>query len=336
MGDPVLVPTPAQLADDLVVAMQHFWEAVGEFEAHELETAAIAPGWTPKAVVAHVAFWDDYQRKRIEAALAGTSREGYARPATANDARAAADAARSWDEVVEAAVAARAQLVTLARGLRSDALAATYAEGDRQFSVLGQLQHMARHTRQHAAELHAYCGSPARWTRAGMRAMMEEQHANLLDACAGLDEATMLATPVCGGWSIRDVLAHVASLNEYCAILITHWPEPDPATIREWEWQPGDTIATQNERLMVPRRAMTLIEIYDALSTYHRRMLTAFDRFSEAELASVGATWGEPGPLGCFFYEIYVHEAEHAAQIWAYRAGVMDEEAANDRSDDAL
>ena len=62
--------------------------------------------------------------------------------------------------------------------------------------------------------------------------MMEEQHANLLDACAGLDEATMLATPVCGVWSIRDVLAHVASWNEYCAALIAQWPKPDPATIR--------------------------------------------------------------------------------------------------------
>ena len=79
---------------------------------------------------------------------------------------------------------------------------------------------------------------------------------------------------------------------------------------------------TENERLLASRQAMTLIEIYDALSTYHRRMLSAFDRFSDAELASTGVTWDEPEPLACFYYEVYAHEAEHAAQIWAYRAGV--------------
>ncbi len=336
MGEVVRMATPDQLAADLTAAMDHLWEEIAELEPHEWETAQVAPGWTPKAVLAHVAFWDDYDRRRMEAALAGMSRGAFARPAADNDARAARDADRPWDEVVAAATAARAALVTFARELPPAALAATYAEGDRQFSVLAQLQHLARHTAEHAASLHAYCGSLARWTRAGLRAMMEEQHANLLDACAGLDEATMLATAVCGVWSIRDVLAHVASWNELCARLVVQWPEPDPATIREWAWQPGDTMAAMNDRLMAARRDLTLIEVYDALSTYHRRILSAYDRTADVDLESVGATWGAPGPLGCFLYEVYVHEAEHAAQIWAYRAGLMDAEAGKDRSDDAL
>ena len=144
------VPTPTQLADDLVAAMQQFWEAVGELEPDEYERAELTPGWTPKAMVAHVAFWDDYQRRRIEAALAGTSRTGFPRPETDNDTRAAAES-RAWDEVVEAAVTAREQLVALARSLDPDVLTMTYPEGDREFSVLAQLQHMAHHARDHAA-----------------------------------------------------------------------------------------------------------------------------------------------------------------------------------------
>ena len=322
MTPSVSSPTPDQLADALERSMRLLWETVALLEPDELESARLPGGWTPKALVAHIAFWDDYQTRRMAAAYRGESATaGFARPATDNDARAAEDEARPWEEVAAAAQAARANLVAFARSLPPEALARDYPEGDQTLSLLERLQHMARHVRSHCRELQLYCGSMQRWTRPALRDLMAEQHTNLMDSIGGLTEATMVSAQVCGVWTIRDVLAHVLSWNEYCAHLLAQWPPPDPATVAEWAWRDGDTMDTVNERLLAARAHLSLIDIADGLSTYHRKIMTAFDRFSDAQLNEEGQTWDGVGPLSCFFFEIYAHEAEHAAQIWAYRAG---------------
>jgi hypothetical protein len=264
----------------------------------------------------------------MEAALAGTSQaEGFARPLTDNDARAVEDAARPWMEIEQAAQMARQRLVEFARALSPDALAQEYQEGEKPFSILNQLQHMARHIRMHRRELQSYCGSLARWGRAEMRKMMVEQHDNFMDGMAGLTEATMTSAQVCGTWTIRDVYAHVLSWNEYCAKLLRQWPEPNPETVAEWEWHEGDTMDSVNARFLAARADLTMIEIADGLTTEFRRMMRVFERASDETLCSEGMTWGGPGVMSNFFYEIFVHEAEHAAQIWAFRAGIFEAEA---------
>lgn len=315
------IPTPAHIADDLEFAMQILWEVIAQFEPEELESAPILEGWTPKAVVAHIAFWDDFQTRRMAAALAGDlAQTGFARPTLDNDGRALADMARPWTEIAAEAHAARERLVEFARSLPPEALGRDLVDGDRTLLLLAQLQSMVRHVHEHRRALARYCGSLARWSRPKLRALMEAQNTNLMNSIAGLTEATMLATPVCGVWSIRDVLAHVLSWNEYGVRLITGWPQPDPASISEWAWQPGDTMDSMNDRLMAARAHLNIIEIADGLATCHRKIMTAFDRFSDADLESEGYTWGRPGVLSSLFYELYLHEAEHAAQIWAYRA----------------
>jgi hypothetical protein len=341
MGDAQPIPTPAQLADELEYSGYLFWETLAEMEPEEIEDRPLGSGadgstWSAKALVAHLAFWDDYQWRRMEAALAGTSQAaGFARPLTDNDARALEDAGRPWAGVEQAAKRARQRLVEFARNLSPDVLAQEYREGENPFSVLKQLQHMVRHVRNHRREVQAYCGSLDRWGRAGMRKMMAEQHDNFMNGMAGLTEETMLTTQVCGVWTIRDVFAHVLSWNEYCSKLLRQWPEPDPETIQEWAWQEGDTMASMNDRFMAARTHLTMIEIADGLTTEYRRMMRVFDRASDADLRSEGLTWGGPGVMSTFFYEIFVHEAEHAAQIWAYRAGLSEAEAPLNWSDDS-
>lgn len=329
-------PTPEQLADELAYSGRLFWETLAEVEPEEIESAKLGSGWNVKALVAHVAFWDEYQRLRMEAALAGRSQAGgFARPLTDNDVRALEDATRPWDEILQAAQTARRQLVEFAATVPVAALDREFQEGEQPFSILRQLQHMSRHIRQHRREIQAFCGSLERWGRVGMRRMMVEQHDNFMNSMAGLDEATMVSTQVCGAWTIRDVFAHVLSWNEYCSILLRQWPDPDPEEIVEWTWLPDDTMDSVNDRFMAARAHLTMIEIADGLTTEYRRMMRVFDRVSDTDLCSEGLTWGGPGVMSNFFYEIFVHEAEHAAQVWAFRAGLTAEEAMRNRSNDS-
>ena len=205
-------PTPAHLARQLERSFAGMLATLALLEPAEIEAARLENGWTPQAVVAHVAFWDEVQLRRMQDALAGRSATtGFVRPPESNDERAAADDGRSLDAVMAAAHSARRALVEFAASLTPAMLAQGYAEGDNTLLLVERLTHMTNHTRNHARDIGAYCGSMRRWRRDGLRAFLVQQHANLLDSIAGLDEATILSTHVCGFWSIRDVLAHVLS-----------------------------------------------------------------------------------------------------------------------------
>jgi uncharacterized damage-inducible protein DinB len=309
------------LADQLQAAYNHLWRTLDLLDTDEVETGRMENGWTPKALLAHVAFWDDYQRQRMEAALRGDSAQhGFIRPPTDNDERALLDDGRTWDEIIVAADMARQQLIDFARTLDPKVLAQEYPEGERTLSVQKLLEHMVRHTQLHAQEVYLYAGSMNRWSRTALRTFIIHQHNNLMNGISGLTEATLLTTQVCGVWSMRDVLAHVLTWNEFEYTLLTGWPAVAPEAIEAWRGE-GDEDAL-NARLLAERAQLHMIDLCDGLMTYHRRILRAFDRASEEQLRSSGDYgWGEQGSLSGLFYSFALHEAEHAADLWRFRAG---------------
>lgn len=308
-----------QLADQLQATYDQIWRILALFDGTEVETSRLENNWTPKAVLAHVAFWDERQRQRMEAAISGASaKNGVVFPTQDNDERATLDATRPWEEVVTAADNARQQLIAFARSLDPDSLAQSYPEGERTLSVQKLLEHMARHTQLHSNELYCYAGSMHRWSRADLRAFVLRQHTNLMDGISGLTEETMLVTAVCGFWSIRDVLTHVLAWNEFEYVLLNGWPQTEPTKLAAWHHD-GGTDAL-NAQLLATRASLNMIDICDGLMTYHRRLLRAFDRASDEQLRSNGDYgWGDQGSLSGLFYSFALHEAEHAAEIWHFR-----------------
>lgn len=310
--------SPAALADALARSFDGLRHVLSLLRPAERDAPGLDGGWSAKVQLAHVAFWDDFQLRRMQAALAGESRQGFPRPEHDNDDQARADAQRDWDEVMAAAVDARRRMVDFARDLDPAVLAQEFPEGERMFSVGGQLRHMVRHVRGHTRPIMRYCGSMQRWqTKANLRAYLAENHARLRAGAERLPDAILHSVPVCGVWTIRDVLAHVLSWNEHADHLITHWPVPPAELVAEWPLElPMDAI---NERLMAARTHLRLAEIEAGLAHYHTRFLDAFDRASDADLSSVGQTWMGEEALSLQFFEVATHEAEHAAQLWAYR-----------------
>lgn len=310
-----------QLADQLQTAYDHLWQMLDLLDPAEVETARLETNWTPKALLAHVAFWDERQRQRMEAAIHGDSaQQGSVYPALDNDERAAQDAARPWVEVVAAADEARQRLIAFARLLDPVALAREYPEGERTLSPGKLLNHMVRHTQLHSQEIYRYAGSMQRWSRPALRAFLVRQHSNLMDGISGLTEATLLSTQVCGLWSMRDVLTHVLSWNEFAYVLVEGWPKATAEKLTPWRID-GDGDAL-NAHLLAERSHLTMIDICDGLMTYHRRLLRAFDRASDEQLRSLGDHgWGDEGSLSALFYSFALHEAQHAADLWRYRTG---------------
>lgn len=309
------------IADRLQTAYDRLWENLNLLDAQEIESSRLPGGWTPKALLAHVAFWDEYQRRRMEAALQGSSAQtGFALPPTDNDARAQADVDRPWEEVVAAADQARQALIAFAGSLDQTALAQEYPEGTSTLSLANLLEQMVRHPQSHASEVATYAGSMDRWSRPALRTFLFRQHNNLMDGISRLTEETILTTQVCGTWSIRDVLAHVLSWNEFTYLVISGWPTVAPEKIAAW--QGDDGIDAINGRLLAERANLHMIDICDGLMTYHRRILRAFDRASDEQLRSMSAhSWRKESSLSAFFYRAALHEARHAEDIWRFRAG---------------
>ena len=313
--------TGPEYAAKLEESYRGIWKALGFFDPTELEQADLRDGWTPKALLAHVAFWDDFQTRRMVAARSGASAvTGVAWPDLDNDQRLAIDRERDWDEVAAEADAARQRMIDFARELDDAELAALYPEGERDLSLDKLLRHMVRHTREHTGDLYDYAGSLRRWSRADLQAFLERQHKNFMDGIGGLSEEEMLTVPVCGVWTARDVLAHVLSWNEYAYMLLKHWPAPDPESLAPWAWEKGETIDQINDRLLARKANLDPIALCDGLITVHRRMMKLFDGYEDETLNSLGQGWfGRPERMTTLYFQVYAHETEHALDLWTYQ-----------------
>ncbi len=314
--------TPEMLAAQLRESYAGLLYTLALLEQEEIEHGRMANDWTPKALVAHVAFWDGVQTQRMRAALAGISSDtGFARPSPTNDDRAAADAARPLDAILADADAAREELARFAAGLSHEQLANPLPEGDTTLVLRERIEHMIRHTRTHHQELWAYCGSMHRWTRPRLRAFLVQQEENLMASIGGLSEAVLTTAPVEGDWTIRDILVHILAWREYEYLVVKHWPAVDPGVIAAWRAE--SDVDVLNAGLRQARSALNMIDIADGLTTYHRRLMKLFDQATDADLASAGDHgWGDMGELSAFFYGLAHHEMEHAAKIWEFRVGV--------------
>lgn len=311
--------TPEMLAAQLRESYAGLLYTLALLEPEEIEHGRMANDWTPKALIAHVAFWDAVQTQRMQTALNGISAAtGFARPSSTNDDRAAADAARPFDAILADADAAREGLARFAAGLSHEQLANPLPEGDTSLVLRERIEHMIRHTRTHHRELWAYCGSMQRWTRPRLRAFLVQQEENLMASIGGLSEAMLTTAPVEGDWTIRDTLVHILAWREYEYLVVKHWPAVDPGAISAWRAE--SDVDVLNTGLSQARSALNMIDIADGLTTYHRRLMKFFDQATDADLASTGDHgWGDMGELSAFFYGLAHHEMEHAAVIWEYR-----------------
>lgn len=312
--------TPQEIADQLQASYDSLCRTIGLLEVTEIETGQIEQGWTPKALMAHITFWDEYQTARMQAALLGTSAQtGFRRPELSNDERIVLDNARPWNMVWANADHARRDMIDFAHTLNAEQLAAAYPEGDGLLSLAKLLEHMVRHTRLHTQDLYRYCGSMTRWSRSELRMFLVEQHRNLMDGIGGLPESTILSAKVNDGWFIRDLLVHVLSWNEYIYLVLKQWPHADHESLTPWLG--GSGVNEMNANLLAERSRLNMIDICDGLMTYHRRILSHFDQATDEQLRGLGDYgWGEEGTLSSFFYGCALHEAEHAEDIWHYRA----------------
>lgn len=307
-----------QLVERLERSYEEFRRTLTLLEEEEYARPCLANGWTPAATVAHVAFWDDYQRRRMEAALRGGGPIGSRQES--NDQRAANEY-RSWDVVVAEADAARAKLIEFAGMLTEEQLEADYGEGQDRGPLLARvLRHMPRHVEEHKDEVKDYCLSLERWGREGFLAFYRRQFDNFLNAIGGLTEQDCIAVAISGEWSVRELLAHVLVWDEYVWEVIKRWPEIDQSRLDHWS-DPTDDVGALNARMLDAKADLSMIDLLDGLATFHRRIVGRCRRLSvDALEKKVEYGWEGAYNVTGLLHTMAAHTAEHAAEIYAARA----------------
>lgn len=149
--------------------------------------------------------------------------------------------------------------------------------------------------------------------------ILERGHQAVIKAADGLPHADWEAGGVCGAWSVKEVIAHLAGyehvLAEGLGLFSSEAVTPHLDEYRsQWPTYNDDKVAERRDR----RPAEVWAEYRDA----HAHAVAALDAISAAKLREVGTVpWYDPqGSIDDFVVRLgFGHKREHAAQIAVYR-----------------
>lgn len=155
----------------------------------------------------------------------------------------------------------------------------------------------------------------------GKTALLERTRAAraALDALlATLDDRQMHEPAFDGGWSVKDLLAHIANWEELCISWIEGGERGDtpdrPAAISD------DEAAAINERVYREHRDRPLNDVRAASRASYERMIATIERLDEAALSDGSRfPWTGGRPVSLFIrWNADAHYAEHREQIGAW------------------
>ena len=140
----------------------------------------------------------------------------------------------------------------------------------------------------------------------------------------GLTEAQMLAPNVCGWWSVKDILAHLASFEWLLVEVFQTCVEPGPTpTLDQHNSLTGDAFNAMQVGLRKEKSPAEVLAEYDQAYEQGMRLLP---RIPATQLRQAGTIpwYGMEYSLEDFVvYQYYGHKREHCAQIAAFRDDLM-------------
>ncbi len=136
----------------------------------------------------------------------------------------------------------------------------------------------------------------------------------------GLSEEQCLAPNVCGVWSVKDIIAHLASFEWVLGDVLAACVEPvtTPA-LDEYTSMDGDAY---NARQVGMRKAKSMAEVVQDYDAGYGKVMSILPRLSEHDLRQPGSLpwYGDQYAIDdLIVYQYYGHKREHCAQIAVYR-----------------
>jgi len=148
-----------------------------------------------------------------------------------------------------------------------------------------------------------------------MLTKLDESRRALHQAIQGLSEEEMTQVQVEGVWTIKDVLGHITSWEEFCLKPLQRYADGAPfeATVIE------DYLAL-NEELAARKQDTPLDVILDELDAIRQELMATASKLSAEQWEQrVIFPWGDEGAVAEMLDELYQHELEHVHAIQQWR-----------------
>lgn len=145
-------------------------------------------------------------------------------------------------------------------------------------------------------------------------------HKTVQDSLGGLDEGQMVTSGVCGVWSVKDIMAHLASYEKLLVDILNSLIDdvPTPTLQRMLEYGPYGF----NDVEVGEREGLSLA---DVLAEYHDTQAQTLLLIPQIPLTTqrqkgILAWYGADYDLEDFLvYTYYGHKREHTAQMAVFR-----------------
>ena len=145
-------------------------------------------------------------------------------------------------------------------------------------------------------------------------------HGTVLETLEGVPMAEWETAGVCGVWSVKEIVVHLASFEELLAEVLTTQLEDGPTPTLD------ELLDVSGERfndLQVPRRRGEPADAALAeYSNWHARVMPLLARIPDETLRRPGTIpwYGEEYSLeDLLVYQYYGHKREHCAQVNVFR-----------------
>ena len=144
-------------------------------------------------------------------------------------------------------------------------------------------------------------------------------HATFMASHEGLPEAAWLEPGACGAWSVKDIVAHLASYEQMLIDVLKSIAGEGPTPTLDHMLAHGDAFNDDEVRRRAALTPAAVLAEYESACAAARERVA---RLTEDDVRRAGIlTWyGEAYDLEDFLvYAFYGHKREHSAQIMAFR-----------------
>jgi uncharacterized damage-inducible protein DinB len=247
--------------------------AVDGLSHREMTQIPIFDEWTIKDVLCHIIGWDEWTLKNLPLILQNRAGEVSAvDPDTLNQQSLEAWRDRPLSEVFTTIRATHQQIVDIVAGLDHKEIDMRRARGEQTITIRSYvIDIMVNHERQHAEEIQLWRESlDSSINSKQIKIELEQNRARVLAAIEGLNQADVLDKNCFDGWSVKDVLAHLAAwegriLNGARHLVDPAQPAPRPIdSILGW----NDEMAAYHAERSWPEVQADFIEIRQELNDF--------------------------------------------------------------------
>jgi hypothetical protein len=144
-------------------------------------------------------------------------------------------------------------------------------------------------------------------------------HGTVLQSIEGLPESAWEAPGACGVWSIKDIIAHLASYEHVLVDVLTTFVSSSPTPYLSKFTDPGGNF---NDPEVAARKGKSVYEVLGEYNDINAQVMSLAARIPAETFRQTGTLpwYGMEYALDDFIvYTQYGHKREHSAQIAAFR-----------------